>query len=324
MINKKAVICMKLITKAFIYNDPAPTPECHASTVVALEGGDAIAAWFGGTRENSPDVLIWYSRREGGIWSEPKSIPSQQPIQHWNPVLFQAPDGTVYLFYKVGTPIPQWKTMFVRSHDLGKTWTAPEELVENDVSGGRGPVKNKPIMLSNGTLLAPASVERDQWRCFADIFDGSAWRKCPIPVRPADDDTIQLIQPTVWESQPGCVHALMRSNMGFVYRSDSPDYGQTWCEAYPIHIPNNHSGIDCAMTDHGLVLVCNPVGENWGARSPLSVFISQDNGITFEKAFDLETQPGEFSYPSIVCRENRLLIVYTHNRKKIAFCEVEL
>ena len=132
---------MKLITKAFIYNDPAPTPECHASTVVALEGGDAIAAWFGGTRENSPDVLIWYSRREGGIWSEPKSIPGQQPIQHWNPVLFQAPDGTVYLFYKVGTPIPQWKTMFVRSHDLGKTWTAPEELVENDVSGGRGPNK---------------------------------------------------------------------------------------------------------------------------------------------------------------------------------------
>ena len=49
-----------------------------------------------------------------------------------------------------------------------------------------------------------------------------------------------------------------------------------------------------------------------------------DNGITFEKVFDLETQPGEFSYPSIVCRENRLLIVYTHNRKKIAFCDVEL
>ncbi len=315
---------MKLLTKEFIYNEPLPTPECHASTLVALDDGNAIAAWFGGTRENSPDVLIWYSRREGGIWTEPKSIPSLLPVQHWNPVLFQAKDGTVYLFYKVGTPIPQWRTMFVRSQDFGKTWSAPAELVENDVSGGRGPVKNKPILLSNGTLLAPASTEQGKWRCFADLYDGSGWCKCPIPVRPAEEDAIQLIQPTVWESENGGVHVLMRSNMGLVYRSDSHDFGKTWCEAYPTHVPNNNSGIDCVMTDRGLVLVCNPVGENWGARSPLTVFLSHDNGVTFQKAFDLETQPGEYSYPAIVRSENRLLIAYTYNRKKISFCEIDL
>jgi len=315
---------MKKIIREYIFNDPTPTPECHASTVLPLSNGNIIAAWFGGTKENHPDVRIWYSIRENNSWSQPKSIQTDRQVQHWNPVLYQGKDGTVWLFYKKGAPIAQWKTVYVTSSDFGKTWTSPRELVEGDASGGRGPVKNKPILLSNGILLAPASTEQGKWRCFADLFDGQQWVKRPIPVRKEDEDSLQLIQPSVWESEKGHVHALMRSNLGHIYRSDSRDFGQTWCEAYPIPIPNNNSGIDCANTASGLVLVCNPVEKDWGARSPLSVFHSKDNGRTFEKLFDLETQPGEFSYPAVVCRQNRLYITYTYDRKKIAFWEFEL
>jgi len=315
---------MNIINKGFIFNEPLPTPECHASTIVALDNDDAVCAWFGGTKEGASDVLIWYSCRENGIWSKPKSVKSDYPVQHWNPVLFKTENDILCLFYKVGFPIPQWKTIIVRSDDFGRNWTDPEELVENDDSGGRGPVKNKPLLLSNGTLLAPASTEQGKWRCFIDLFDGNQWTKCHIPVRGTEEDEIQLIQPTIWESEKGCVHALMRSNMGKIYRSDSHDYGRTWCEAYPIHIANNNSGIDCVMTDKGLVLVCNPVEKNWGIRSPLTVFLSADNGRTFEKVLDLETQEGEFSYPAVVCKENKLLITYTYNRKRIAFCELAI
>ena len=55
------------------------------------------------------------------------------------------------------------------STDGGKSWSQAAELVPGDVSGGRGPVKNKPLLLPTGRILAPASTEQGRWLCFADI-----------------------------------------------------------------------------------------------------------------------------------------------------------
>ncbi len=315
---------MNIVTKEFIYSETLPTPECHASTLLLLEDGGAIAAWFGGTKEGEADVRIWYSRRENGAWSVPEALPSEDNIQHWNPVLHTDGEGAVHLYYKKGFPIPRWRTVEVVSRDGGRSWSAPREVVEGDVSGGRGPVKNKPITLPGGRLLAPASTEQGKWRCFIDIFDGDSWQKHPIPMRAEDEESVGLIQPSLWADSEGAVHALMRSDAGRIYRSDSLDGGETWCAAYPTPLPNNNSGLDCVMTDKGLALVCNPVGQNWGPRTPLSLFISHDNGESFRKLIDLETEEGEYSYPAIVCRSSRVGITYTHRRKKIAFWEIEL
>ena len=73
-----------------------------------------------------------------------------------------------------------------------------------------------------------------------------------------------------------------------------------------------------------LALVLNPVADNWGKRTPLSIFLSADQGVSFTKALDLETEDGEFSYPAIIADGNRLYVTYTWNRQKIAFCELEL
>ena len=50
---------LKLIRKEFIFDDPTPTPECHASTILKLDDGALLAAWFAGTREADLDTLIW-------------------------------------------------------------------------------------------------------------------------------------------------------------------------------------------------------------------------------------------------------------------------
>jgi len=213
--------------------------------------------------------------------------------------------------------------MFTLSKDGGKTWTSPAELIPGDTSGGRGPVKNKAIYLSDGTLLAPASTEQGAWLPCIDIYTKeNGWKKVDIPL-PSPE--VGLIQPTLWESPTGHVHALMRSNCGYVYRSDSDDYGRTWSTAYRTELPNNNSGIDCALlSDDVLALVLNPVADNWGKRTPLSIFLSTDQGASFTKALDLETEDGEFSYPAIIADGNRLFVTYTWNRQKIAFCELEL
>lgn len=317
---------MELITKEYIFDEPLPVPENHASTILVREDGAKLAAWFGGTKEGNPDVLIWVSRWDDGVWSAPRAVSPEIGIQHWNPVLFFTAKDEVTLFYKVGYPIAQWYTRYMVSRDFGLTWSEPKDLIVGDV-GGRGPVKNKAIRLKDGTVLAPASTEEGPWRCFIDRFDGHEWQICPIPVELPDAEKINVIQPTLWESEPGVVHALMRSNSGVLFRSDSVDGGVTWAPLYPTELPNNNSGVDAALLADGrLVLVCNPIGDDWGKRTPLSVLVSADNGKTFEKVLDLETEEGagEFSYPAIVAKGNRVHITYTYKRKKIAYCELDM
>ena len=60
---------MKLIKQEFIFGEPLPTPECHASTIIVREDGKKLAAWFAGTKEANPDVLIFVSRFDGGIFT---------------------------------------------------------------------------------------------------------------------------------------------------------------------------------------------------------------------------------------------------------------
>ena len=106
-------------------------------------------------------------RSESG-WSEPVRVSADSNIPHWNPVLFRRADGKIMLFFKVGKKIPMWKTYFSLS-DNGVDWSEPAELVPGDISGGRGPVKNKPIRLRSGRVIAPASDERNTlWVCFVD------------------------------------------------------------------------------------------------------------------------------------------------------------
>ena len=39
------------------------TLSCHASTVLPLDDGRVLAAWFGGSREGNNDVGIWLAEK---------------------------------------------------------------------------------------------------------------------------------------------------------------------------------------------------------------------------------------------------------------------
>ena len=90
---------------------------------------------------------------------------------------------------------------------------------------------------------------------------------------------------------------------------------------------NNNSGIDVvSLSDGSLVLVSNPIGENWGDRSPLTLMRSFDGGKTFEEFYKLESKIGdfEFSYPAITAVNKKLYITYTYERKTIKYAEIEI
>ncbi|WP_207662144.1 sialidase family protein [Clostridium sp. AM58-1XD] len=298
-----------------------------------------MAVWFAGSKEGSDDVAIWGVRKENDHWTRPEKLAHDIEEPHWNPVLYQDPDGELLLFYKTGREISRWFTKIRRSEDGGKTFGQAEELVKGD-RGGRGPVRCKIILLSDGSMLAGTSKESGIWTAYADRSEdkGKTWTLSnPVMIdveyhgeHTARDSGIEVseqsffgrgvIQPTLWESEAGQVHMLLRSSEGNIYRADSMDYGRTWGKAYDTGLPNNNSGIDVVKCPDGLLVLCmNPVGENWGPRTPLVLMTSADNGNTWKQEAVLEDGEGEYSYPSIAAKEEQIYVTYTYDRKSIAF-----
>ncbi len=299
----------------------------HASTVVKMPNGNLMSAFFAGTAEGNKDIRIWYSIYDGE-WSEPKQMVSSDPVAHWNPVLVNY-GSYVRLYYKVGMEIPYWVTKYTDSYDNGQTWSEPQELVAGDTSGGRGPVKNKVLITKSGKIIAPASSEQGEWKAFFDISEdgGNTWTRTDFVVaKDAKGKTVGMIQPTLWEDSEGNIHALFRTQAGWIYRSDSTDGGYTWCEAYKTSLMNNNSGIDCVTTDNGWVwLVHTPVGME--VRNRLILSVSKDNGETWQDVTTLEESVNlfaEYSYPAIIAEGNSLYITYTNNRKTIKYAFIEL
>src|SRR5262249_35934408 len=124
----------KILEEGYIF-DVAEFKSCHASTLVQLDDGKIMAAWFGGAHEGSPDVCIWMSIKENAGWTKPARIAEGvqaegKPSPCWNPVLFRSKTGKLYLHYKVGPNPREWWAMYKVSGDDGKTWSKAMPLPE--------------------------------------------------------------------------------------------------------------------------------------------------------------------------------------------------
>jgi alpha-L-rhamnosidase len=300
----------------------APFAQCHAPTLVETKTG-LVAAWFGGTREGNPDVGIWLSRQVDGKWTPVVEVANgaetESPrVNCLNPVLFQVPGGPLLLFYKTG----KWWAYVKRSMDDGATWSKPERLY----NGLYGPVKNKPVLLSDGSILSPTSaeipgVDGRMWRVHFERSPngGQSWQM----IGPVNDGlTIDAIQPSILLHPGKRLQALGRTSQGKIFEVWSDDEGRTWGPMSLTDLPNPNSGTDAVtLRDGRHILVYNhttpkPDGTN-GPRSPLNVAVSAD-GKRWQAALVLEDKPGEFSYPAVIQTNDGLVhITYTWRRQTI-------
>ena len=303
----------------FIFQE-APFKSCHASTIAETNSG-LVAAWFGGTHEKHVDVEIWFSRKVGEMWLTPVSIADGivQDVRYpcWNPVLFYSPDSRLFLFYKVGPSPSEWWGMLKTSDDDGKSWSASKRLPE----GILGPIKNKPVMISESVLLCPSSTEHDGWKVHMEKYDlnRDIWSGTE-KVDPGS--AFNVIQPTIFVHPDGVIRILCRSREGYVIGASSYDDGDTWTDLIATVLPNPNSGLDgVTLNNSRHLLVYNhtgiPDGKWGGNRFPLNVALSSD-GMQWHASLVLEEEEGEYSYPAVIqSRNGKVHILYTWNRIRI-------
>ena len=309
-----------LVKSEFVYQE-APFPSCHASSIEEVRPGEFLCTFFGGTHEKHPDVGIWLARYADGEWSEPREVAQHEDVPTWNPVLFQMPDNELLLFYKAG-PSPQtWTGFVMRSTDAGETWSEPEMLPGTIY----GPVRAKPLLLEDGTLLCGSSTETwRNWTCWIESTPdaGRTWQKHgPIYV---PGEGYHVIQPTLFYDHDGNIRMLSRSREPRqICTAISKDNGKTWSMAEPTELPNPSAGVDAVnLPDGRVALIYNHSTDN---RHNLSIAISEDGGDTWQaEALILENEPGEFSYPAMIVGEDgNLHATYTWNRERIKYAVID-
>jgi predicted neuraminidase len=308
-----------------------PTPSCHASTIVELSSGDLLTSWFGGTKEGAPDVAIWMSRRTPKGWSKPREAAREPEVATYNPVLFHSADGLLWLYYKLGNSPSSWAAAREFSRDEGASWSPIQHLP----AGLYGPIRTKPLLLRNGTILSGTSVESyGTWACWIErsTDNGKSWTRIGPIAAPLSlarrsvhrGEPYGIIQPPLLDMGNNHIRLYARStqSIGRICQSDSFDAGLTWTPVKTTELPNPNSGIDAIRVPDGrLIMIYN---KSESSRTPLTLAVSRD-GEQWQDFYTLEKDPGEYSYPALIqARNGDLLITYTWNRVRIRFARLPL
>jgi predicted neuraminidase len=243
---------------------PARCVQNHAANLAVLANGDLACVWFGGTQEGVPDISVQFSRlpKGGDRWTPTETLSDDPTRSEQNPILFSAPDGTLWLLWTAQVSGNQ-DTAIVRcrkSRDHGRTWGPIETLFGPRADGGTF-IRQPLVVLDSGDWLLPIWVCKStpgrKWVGDEDVSavkvssdGGRTWSEHPVP------DSKGCVHMSVVDLRDGTLAAFFRSRWADnVYASRSTDGGRTWSAPEPTELPNNNSSIQAARLSNGHVAV---------------------------------------------------------------------
>ncbi len=305
----------------------ATGPYKHPACMEELATGDLYLVYYGGQGEYAAGTAVFGSRREqSSRWTSPREI-ARDPIRSLgNAVVWRAPDGLVWLFYVVrdGATWSTSRIQFKTSSDDARTWSDASVL---SLEPGTM-VRNRPIVLDDGTYLLPAYRETggDPELVGPDStsmvfrFDTKTknWTEGGRIRSPRGN-----IQPAIAQLSDGSLLAYCRrgggygaDEVGHVIRSSSRDGGRTWSPGVDTAFPNPNAAVDLIRLKSGtLLMVYNP---SMNTRTPLAVALSDDEGRTWTVRRNVAEGPGDFAYPSAYqARDGLIHLVFTSQGRTV-------
>ena len=309
-----------------VFGAELPGPYKHPAALAELANGDLFLAYYGGSGEYSADSQDFGARLAKGStkWTKPEPIRPRPKEPEGNPVVWQAPDGVVWLF-SVVRPGETWSTSRIvarTSKDGAHAWSEPTYLTTEAGTMVRG----KPILLTSGDYLLPVYCEtgHDPEKVGADTksfflrYDPKAktWSESS-----RISSRLGNLQPAVAELSKNDLICFCRRGGdyaprkdGFIVRSESHDGGHTWSEGVDTRFPNPNAAVDVVRLRNGhLILVFN---DSASRRTPLTVALSLDGGKTFVHRRNIAEGAKDFAYPyAIQTSDDKIHIVYTTDRR---------
>jgi len=311
---------------------PSPCIQNHAANLAFLPDGTLTCVWFGGTMEGMGDISIYMSRLSPGSnrWSAPEKMTKDPEKSEQNPLIFNAPDGKVWLLYTSQTSGNQDGSVVKCriSDDGGRTFGPVRILCDSPGTF----VRQQIVVNGRGDWLLPVfrcvGLNGQRWSGDADTAaalmsrdGGASWQMRDIP------DSIGAVHMNILPLGGDSMIAFYRNRFAEnILSSRSTDGGETWSVPAPTELPNNNSSIQATMLNDGAIaMVYNhsnaavsdarrqslydeiedgASGEVaviadssrkavWGVpRAPLSLAISGDGGKSFPRRIDLDTGDG--------------------------------
>ncbi|HPO16950.1 MAG TPA: exo-alpha-sialidase [Candidatus Hydrogenedentes bacterium] len=312
-----------------VFGTELPGQYKHPAAITELDNGDLYLAYYGGSGEYAPDTAVYGARlKKGGKkWSKPVPIADTPFHSDGNPVVWQAPNGTVWLFHVVRYG-DTWSDSIIHakiSNDGAKTWSDPFVLaMEKGMM-----VRSQPIVLKNGDYLLPIYHETGHDREVVGGDTTSLFLRCDPKTNTWTETNrisarLGCLQPAVVQIDENYLIAYMRRGGGYdprtdgyLVRAESHDGGKTWLEGKDSAFPNPNAAADFLRLHNGhLLLVYN---DSMNDRSPLTVAISTDNDKTYPYKKNIMEGKDDFAYPyAIQTRDDKIHIIFTsHERTQI-------
>lgn len=303
-------------------------PYKHPACMTELQNGDLYLVYYGGEGEYAVETGVFGSRKKKGerVWSAPKLIASNPFWSVGNGVVWQAPDGIVWLFFvtRFGDTWSDSRIAAKISRDGAQTWSDASMLTFELGTM----VRNRPITLENGDYLLPIYHETGHDTEMVGQESASSFLRYDVKTkRWKETGRIRSskgnIQPAPVSLGGGRLIAYCRRAGGYgptmdgwLVRAESHDDGWTWTEGTDSKFPNPNAAVDFLRLANGhLLLVYN---DSMSDRTPLTVAISTDNDKSYPYRRNIADGKNDYAYPiAFQASDGKIHIVYTSDRRQV-------
>ncbi len=306
--------------------------------LAVMPDGSLVCTFLtGGKGEpHNRNVVLYKKSYDGGkSWTDARILFAHSFQGLWVTEIFTGFEKPmmVITMYNADYPAKALQNFVSYTNDCGESWSYPVSIdpMMQAVSVRAG------IRMSNNEVLFPLYYQVSH-KCFDwDIiqyykphwWDG-VHSESSVAITSDEGKNysrfgkIKLGEVSLWE--PSCVEAedghilmFLRSDKGYLGLCESFDFGRTWSDFTLTDMPHPGTKISTFKIGSKLGLATN---FNSKERKNLALYISEDNGRHWNKAFDLDDPDAFFCYPHFAIDQNKRIVYIMYENFKQHYIKV--